>query len=255
MRLLGKLSGREAARSGLSDRRDMLFSDEYGINEAVNFRQRAIFIAVPKTGTTSVRRQLREKQKYLVEVPHLDLREVRTALDFFFTVRGLGANRSFPTDLSKVPEHEESLGRAAEFYRTSFKFGSVRNPFARVVSLFKRREGLTLSDELDFSQFCDRLAFASDTSVWSTRHRTQSDWLKDRDGEIGVDFVLKLEEREAGLKTISEMTDGRIVLDNRKLNVNEATQPSSYRDAYDDKSRRKIATLFEEDLDRFRYKF
>ncbi len=43
------------------------------LNEAVNFEKQCIFIAVPKTGTTSVRVQIGQQGTPLIPNPHLDI--------------------------------------------------------------------------------------------------------------------------------------------------------------------------------------
>lgn len=226
-----------------------------GFNEAVSVSKQAIFVAVPKTGTTAIREQLRDDATFLVTEPHLNIREIRHGLDFYFLQQNLHQNRNFPTDPQTVLSTGEALDRAQAFYDGCFKFGSVRNPFARVVSLYRRREGLQLQDELSFSAFCDRLAYGSDTCTRPSRHSDQIEWFLDDSGSVAVDFILKLEDRETALDEINALTDGRLGLKNLKRNVNTAADERSYRDFYDDAARQKIATLFERDLDMLGYTF
>ena len=68
------------------------------LSEAVNFDKQCIFIAVPKTGTTTVRSQLRQQGKALIENPHLNIVQVRDSLYVYFLIRALGRNESFPSE-------------------------------------------------------------------------------------------------------------------------------------------------------------
>lgn len=122
-----------------------------GLNEAINFETSTIFVAVPKTGTTSIRDQTREQRRFLLKRPHLNIREIRKGIDFYFLSQALDRNRSFPTDPALVPSTTEALDKAAAFYENAFKFASVRNPWARTASLFFRSEGMKCSKNMDFS--------------------------------------------------------------------------------------------------------
>jgi hypothetical protein len=227
----------------------------YGLNEAVNFEKQAIFIAVPKTGTTAIRNQIRETRQFWLPYPHLNIREIRMGLDFYFLSQSLGRNRAFPTDTTSVRSTDVILGDAEAFYLKAFKFGSVRNPWARTVSLYFRREGIQNSDNISFSEFCDKLSYASDTCTKPTLHRNQVDWLTDNNGKISLDFVMKLEERDDAINRIKEMTNGRVSLHNIRANENPASTAKSYRDLYDDRSRQTVAKLFEKDIDILKYSF
>jgi hypothetical protein len=108
------------------------------LNEAVNFEKSCIFIAVPKTGTTSVRIQMQQAGEPVISNPHLDILQVRDSLYVYFLKKTLGQNREFPSDnvLSDKAIHDQ----ATEVFQNFFKFSAVRNPWARALSIYSRRE-------------------------------------------------------------------------------------------------------------------
>ncbi len=223
-------------------------------NEAVDFDRRAIFIAIPKTGTTSIRKQLHKPQPYLIPNPHLNILQIRDGLYTYFLMHALEKNLAFPT-AGDVDTDADVRRRASETFTSFFKFSTVRNPWARVVSLYSRREGVQTASELTFEQFCDRLEYASDTCAHPTRHANQLDWLTDEHGSLAVDFVMKLENMGEDLREITKRTEGRVDLVVQDKNRNPGSKSRSYHDLYNDKSRDKIAALFEKDIDTFKYTF
>lgn len=223
------------------------------LNEAINFERKAIFIAIPKTGTTSVRRQLRTGGIPLVPQPHLDILQIRDSIYVHLLRQASGRNRSFPSE--GVPTDAELRAEARSIFESFFKFAAVRNPWARAVSLYQRREGIRPGRSMGFPDFCERHLFASDTSVHPTLHRNQCDWLCDESGRIVMDYVYKVEEFGTAVREIEERTGGRLRLELRSENVNPASRAARYRDLYDDRTRTLIASRFERDIDTFRYAF
>jgi len=225
------------------------------LNEAVNFTKQAIFIAVPKTGTTSIRDQMTDPGPSMIPHPHLTIRQVRDSLYPFLLSQALDQNRTFPTDLERVVSDEEIREEAAEIFRSFFKFASVRNPWARTVSLYKRREGVQSDAGMGFDTFCEQLKYSSDTCRFPTRLTNQLDWLVDENGELLVDYVLKLEDQENGVREINERTDGRLDLKSLRLNSNPESSADSYRDMYSSAARKQVAQTFRRDIEFFGYEF
>lgn len=223
------------------------------VNEALNLALGCIFIAVPKTGSTSIRSQLRQKGKPIFQGPHMSICQIRDLIYPALLLEARGKNRSFPTT---VPQSDAELRQtAAEIFESTFKFSCVHNPWARAVSLFMRREGIQLAENISFEAFVTHHAFASDTCVYPTRHTSQSDWLCDADGTMLMDYVYKLENFDTAIRDIAEMTEGRVVLESRRANHNEQSKSDHYRDLYTDHTRKLIAKAFAEDIDRFEFTF
>jgi hypothetical protein len=70
-----------------------------------------------------------------------------------------------------------------------------------------------------------------------------------------VDFVMRLEDRAAGLQEIFDRTDGRLGLENKQLNRNAGSPSGSYREIYTKASRDHIAKVFARDIEYFGYEF
>ncbi|MEM1211943.1 MAG: sulfotransferase family 2 domain-containing protein [Planctomycetota bacterium] len=223
------------------------------LNEAVNFEKRCIFIAVPKTGTTSVRLQIRPQGPPLINNPHLDIVQVRDLLYVHLLRNALGKNRAFPSE--STPSNAEIRDQAAATFTDLFKFSAVRNPWARAASIYSRREGVETREELSFADFCAKHYYASDTCIHPTRHRNQLDWLCDEHSRCVMDYVYKLEEFDKAIGEIANRTDGRIILQNQVANKNPESASRSYRDLYNQETKSIIAKRFEKDIDHFKYAF
>jgi len=222
-------------------------------NEAVNVDRRVIFIAVPKSGTTSIRTQLAQGGTPFISAPHLSILQVRDALYAYLLMRNLGANRNFPSQ--GVRSDADIRAEASELFESFFKFAAVRNPWDRAVSLYLRREGLVVSEHISFETFCKHHLYASDTCFFPTLHRNQLDWLCDEDGQCLLDYVYKLEDFGAAIAEIAERTDGRVRLELKRENVQRDAAGSDYRQFYSDETRKIVAARFEKDIDYFKYTF
>ena len=83
----------------------------------ISDKLKCIFVEVPKTGSTSIRNIIGHPEK-----PHLNICQIA---------------------------HEI---QKEKFY-AYFKFGFVRNPWDRAVSLYERREGLQMKSKMTFDEF------------------------------------------------------------------------------------------------------
>ena len=226
-------------------------------NEAVNPDLGLIYVAVPKTGSTTIREQISpvpyRDLRYFEQAAHLDLLQIKRGLVYFEQHMGLDRNRSFPHEVGSTAELE---ARALAFFDTAFKFSTVRNPWARAVSLYFRKEGVQVSGDLSFAEFIERHEYASDTCRSSTLHRSQLDWLRDETGEIATDYVFRIEDLDSEIDKLREVSGGRVQLTPaRRSNVNKASRSGDYRDMYDDRLRKLVAERFAEDIDYFGYTF
>jgi hypothetical protein len=223
------------------------------INEAINFEKEIIFIAIPKTGTTSIRTQLHQSGRAMIWNPHLDINQIRSLIYVYLLQNEINTNRSFPNSNSK--SDIQLRQKAEEIFMSFFKFSAVRNPWARAVSLYNRREGVQVKDKMSFEKFCENHFYASDTCKQPTLHKNQLDWLTSHGGQNLMDYVYKVEEYEKAIEEIVSRTNGRLVLENVKRNVNPESLSNEYRNLYNEKTRKIIAKHFEKDIDHFKYTF
>ena len=165
----------------------------------------------------------------------------------------LGINKLFPS--KNIACDDVLRKKAAKIFDSYFKFSAVRNPWARAVSLYYRTEGIRLKDKITFDKFCENHIYASDTCHHPTLHKNQFDWLASKNGKILVDYVYKVEEYKKAISEIKSLTNGRLVLDNVKRNVNPNSKSNDYRNIYNEKTRKLIKKRFEKDIDYFKYTF
>lgn len=223
------------------------------LNEAVNFEKKAIFIAIPKTGTTSIREQLQQQGNPLIINSHLNIVQIRDSLYVYFLKLALGKNKSFPSE--SISTDADIRVRANEVFNTFFKFSAVRNPWARTVSLYYRREGVRINGSLSFDEFCMQHLYASDTCGHPTLHQNQLDWLCDENGKCLMDYIYKLENFNDAINEIAERTNGRLQLKSMVKNRNPTSSSLTYRDLYTEETKTIIAKRFEKDIDYFKYTF
>jgi hypothetical protein len=223
------------------------------LNEAVNFEKQCIFIAVPKTGTTSVRSQLKQQGTPLIGKPHLNIVQVRDCLYVYFLKQALGQNKGFPSE--SISSDADLRSKAKEVFVSFFKFSSVRNPWARTVSLYSRREGVKTKDKMSFEEFCKNHIYASDTCHNPTLHQNQLDWLCDEKGQCIMDYVYRLEDFDQAINEIAERTNGRVQLKRKNANRNPNSDSRLYRYLYTEETRNLIGKRFEKDIDYFKYIF
>ena len=153
----------------------------------ISHKHRCIFVEVPKTGSTSVRAILGKAWK-----PHLNLWQIKNHMETYWTHYGGRKNRILESRYLILPkERRMEIGRKQ--FETYFKFGFVRNPWDRVVSLYERTEALQLRDKMNFEQFVDWINYSSATCVHSSPHRYQLDWFVDPNGNVLADFIGKFE--------------------------------------------------------------
>jgi hypothetical protein len=183
----------------------------------VSDQLKCIFVEVPKTGSTSIRAIVGNPPK-----PHLNIWQLFNSTD---------------------PQRFQSY----------FKFGFVRNPWDRAVSLYERKEGLQLKSRMTFDEFIDWMKFASSTCLHPVPHRYQLDWFVSPHGDVLMDFIGRYESLEADWgKVAAHLGIGAFQLPRLNVNAQRARDYTSY---YTDRTRRIIADRFAVDVEYFGYRF
>jgi len=162
---------------------------------------------------------------------------------------------------SKLPRHARIIAAKEmlpqELFEKLFKFAFVRNPWDLQVSSWHhlRRERPHLVEHLsDFESFIrwkldpERpYQYHIDTSI-----ERQTDYLKDLDGTILVDFIGKYENLEADYEEACR----RIGIKPPRLpHKRQAKDRTDYHSYYDSETAQLIADYFSEDIRTFDYSF
>ncbi len=150
--------------------------------------------------------------------PHRDILEMK---------RGLEADPKFGCHLNEIPP-------SRDYFNEYFKFGFVRNPWDRVVSLYKRLEGMSMSRLMKFEEFVEWIEYSSDASIHPTQHKNQLDWFTDDNGSVIVDFIGKFENLDSGWRKVCKKLSVDIVLPHL---VRNSLKTGNYTENYTTKTR------------------
>lgn len=205
----------------------------------ISHRHRYIFVAIPKTGTHSVRQALRE---HLAED---DLEQV-----------GLFVEKRFPfAEFADIRHGHLSLQQIrpclepAEFDEF-LKFAFVRNPFDRFVSycaFMTRANGAFAKDP----QAVMRHVLFNKRPLDHILFRPQHELLVDAQGQLLSDMVGRVEEMQASYDAIC----ARIGIPTKHLERINSSKHGNYRDYYDEALKEGVADLYRRDLELFDYTF
>jgi hypothetical protein len=212
----------------------------------ISHKYKCIFVEVPKTGSTSIRAILGKAY-----IPHLNLVEIKTLMENSWTHFGGRKNRVVAALYQLTPRDRKiDIGRRQ--FETYFKFGFVRNPWDRVVSLYERSEPLQMKDKMSFEEFVDWIQYSSATCIHSSPHRYQLDWFVDGSGKILADFIGRFERLEEDWAFIAQKLGiATQILPHRRANP----RARHYAEYYNARTREIIAQKFRVDIEHFGYEF
>ena len=211
----------------------------------ISHKYKCIFVEVPKTGSTSVRAILGKAM-----TPHLDLWENKRLMESYWTQRGGRKNRILECLYLTLPK-ERRVAIGQKQFETYFKFGFVRNPWDRVVSLYERTEAQQMRDKMTFDEFVDWIQYSSSTCIHSSPHRYQLDWFVDPDGRVLADFIGRFERLEEDWALVARKLGITETLPHRRSNA----RARHYTEYYSAKTREIIAVKFKVDIEKFGYEF
>lgn len=198
-----------------------------------------IFTAVPKTGTHSIRRALRE------QMGPSDLEQVR-----------LFVEKAFPwPELARLGHGHITLAQIRPFlgeekFASLFKFAFVRNPFDRFVSFcaFMMRDNGAF--ERDPRGVMHHLLFRA-PPMQHILFQPQHIFVTDAEGELLSDQIGRVEEMQVSYDSICE----KVGIPAATLEKANSSSRKDYRDYYDGELIDGVRRLYSRDFEMFGYDF
>lgn len=198
-----------------------------------------IFVAIPKTGTHSVRRALR---------PHMseeDMEQVRLFEEKKFPIPELASLRHGHISLAQLKPFLEPAK-----FDSYFKFAFVRNPFDRFVSYcaFMTRKGGEFEKD---PQGVMRHILTVPGPRGHILFQPQCSFIVGSDGRPLTDYIGRVEQIQSSFDEICD----RIGIPRATLEKTNESSRADYRQYYDDRIREGVAKLYARDLELFGYEF
>jgi len=204
--------------------------------------RRFVFLAVPRTGSTTVRELLNPYS----EIRSIHISEISDDFPFYHHIsaqelKTLFEERDWPWD-----DYE--------------KFCFVRNPYDRVVSLYHhhlkmRRRNARMRRQSDvnvrippFNEYVMRM---DPTQRLPTSLRQ---FVCDKVGNLLVDSILKFENMREELSHLSSRLDLQLPVDGIPL-LNASEERQDYRKYYDEQSKERVQALYDYEFSMFGYSF
>ena len=205
----------------------------------VSHKHKFIFVAVPKTGTHSVRHALRS---------HMgpdDIEQARLFVEKEFPIPELAALKHGHLSFEQV---RPFLGEEA--FSGYLKFAFVRNPFDRFVSycaFATSREGSFDRDPKAVMRHFLFTAPPRNHIIFKSQHS----FLVGPDGNLQTDILGKVETMQASYDTIA----ARIGIASTPLDHSNRSRRGSYHDYYDQQLIDAVARMYTRDLELLGYDF
>lgn len=205
----------------------------------ISQRHRFVFVAIPKTGTHSVRRALRA---------HLgpeDIEQVRLFVEKAFPIPELARLGHGHITLAQLRPH-----MSAEDFASFFKFAFVRNPFDRFVSFCAFMTRMNDAFERDPKSVMRHLLFTAPP----TQHilfQPQHIFVTSEDGALLTDTIGRVEQMQESYDLVCRC----IGIESTPLARSNASKRGDYRDYYDEQLKSGVERLYARDLELFGYRF
>ena len=197
-----------------------------------------VFAAIPKTGTHSVRRALRE------HMGPQDMEQVGLFVQRKLPIPELAQIRHGHLTLQQIRRH-----LSAEDFDGFFKFAFVRNPFDRFVSycaFITRAEGHFERDPKAVMRH-----YLANPPARHILFQPQHAFVTDPDGKLLSDDLGRVEEMQQSYDRIAE----RIGIPSQPLDKVNASSRRDYREYYDPSLKSGVARLYARDIELFGYEF
>ena len=139
----------------------------------------------------------------------------------------------------------------------AYKFAVVRNPWDKVVSQYKHNIKVNSSNmtnkKISFKDWVACTFGEPKDEIYYARSQMflpQVEWLKNYEGNIDMDKIIRFENLNEGINEVFEV----LCIDSKLPHLNR-TPKTTYSDYYDDKSRQIVSDWFHEDIKEFSYTF
>ena len=210
-----------------------------------------------------LRRAVERSGFWFVDIPRTSSSSVRTELGEVFGQAYSKANL-FEREFSAaqiwedhVPALEVLKYLGPRIWKKIYKFSIVRNPWERIHSQYRyQMKASNIPQDWSFDEYIDRLSNADSADRYfrynPLRYR-MVDFLMDRNGTVLVDEIVYCEKRTEHLKKIGKRI-GVPSLGDRHIQFANSP-PFGYAQYYSDRTRDKVAQLYEEDIRAFGYTF
>lgn len=234
----------------------------------ISHKYKFIFIHIPKCAGTSIRTTIESYFNKNGMLAIEDLISFRVGYSDL-PISGTSAN------LKKIHDYtEEQLRLYQQFNQHSifslvesvfkrekinldeyFKFAFCRNPWERKVSQYfygrqaaKKGHEWAISNRNLQKQFKD---YASSIENWRTFKDGQYNWVLNKEGELGLDFIGKSENIQEDFNYACE----RIGLPQMELPHSNKSKHKHYTEYYDEETKNLFAKNYSKDIEFFNYKF
>jgi len=202
-----------------------------------------VFIHIYKNGGSSIRRAL---------APYSDERKSDYALDKLHTLlrRTIGWDLKYLKDMQKYPNHfsAHDLPEIIADHKSYFKFAIVRNPWDAQVSHYHYgKRNIWLAEHKIYRKFQSFEQYIE----WRQHvgQRSQKSFIYSADKSL-VDFIGRYENLDEDFQSICKRIKVQASLP--AINVSKRDHYHSY---YNDKTRKIVEQMFQEDIDTFGYTF
>ena len=234
----------------------------------ISHAKKFIFIHIPKCAGTSIRQKIESYFNKNGMLAIEDLISFRVGYDEL-PILGTSANREIIHDYT-----EDQLRLYQEFHQHStfslvesvfnrekinldeyFKFAFCRNPWDRKVSQYffgrqqaeKGHEWAVVNKKLQ-KPFKD---FASGADNWGDFRDGQHQWVLDKEGKLGLDFIGKSENLQEDFNYVCE----KIGLPQMELPHSNKSKHKHYTEYYDEEAKNLFDKNYSKDIEFFNYKF